>query len=313
MLIHSATLRTSCLLALFVLVSVPLHAQRIDDGIMLGKHQLLTGNFYSWDTWDEYWEGTLKRTNGNIGTITTDVNTIMANYGVFERLNLIGMVPYVWTNASQGILHGIAGFQDLTLAAKWSAIEKPSTSHGTLKTIVVVAAGIPMTNYNPELLPLSIGLGSTRLTSRGTLHYQSTPGWYLTGSTAYTLRSKVTLDRPYFYTDDEFVMSDQVDMPNTIDYIASAGYMRPSGFMTAATLSQQWTLGGGDIRRQDMPFVSNRMNSVRLGGMVMYPIPRLESLAVNAALAYTLTGRNVGQAITFTTGVQYTFNRSATR
>ena len=33
-----------------------------------------------------------------------------------------------------------------------------------------------------------------------------------------------------------------------------------SGLNTAFSLSQQQTLGGGDIRRQDMPFVSNRMN-----------------------------------------------------
>jgi len=263
MLMHSRFTRVLCTFALFACLASPLHAQTIDDGIMLSKHELLTGNFYSYDTWDEYWEGTLKRSNGNIGTITTEVNTIAANYGVFDRFNVIGTVPYVWTRASQGVLHGINGFQDLTLAAKWSVLEKPMTSYGTLRTIVVVAAGIPMTDYNPELLPLSIGLGSTRVSWRGTLNYQSTPGWFLTGSTAYTMRSKVTLDRPYFYTNDEFVMSDRVDMPNTVDYVAMAGYMRPSGFMTTVSFSQMRTLGGGDIRRQDMPFVSNGMNAFR--------------------------------------------------
>ena len=313
MLMHSRFTRVLCTCALFACLASPLHAQTIDDGIMLSKHELLTGNFYSYDTWDEYWEGTLKRSNGNIGTITTEVNTIAANYGVFDRFNVIGTVPYVWTRASQGVLHGINGFQDLTLAAKWSVLEKPMTSYGTLRTIVVVAAGIPMTDYNPELLPLSIGLGSTRVSWRGTVNYQSTPGWFLTGSTAYTMRSKVTLDRPYFYTNDEFVMSDRVDMPNTFDYVAMAGYMRPSGFMTTVSFSQMRTLGGGDIRRQDMPFVSNRMNSFRAGAMVMYPIPKLESLAVHFAVGHTFDGRNVGEATTITTGLQYTFNRSSTR
>ena len=313
MLMHPRFLRVLCTSALFACLASPLHAQTIDDGIMLGKHELLTGNFYSYDTWNEYWEGTLKRSNGNIGTITTEVNTIAANYGVFDRFNVIGTVPYVWTRASQGVLHGINGFQDLTLAAKWSVLEKPMTSYGTLRTIVVVAAGIPMTDYNPELLPLSIGLGSTRVSWRGTLNYQSTPGWFLTGSTAYTMRSKVTLDRPYFYTNDEFVMSDRVDMPNTVDYVAMAGYMRPSGFMTTVSFSQMRTLGGGDIRRQDMPFVSNRMNSFRAGAMVMYPIPKLESLAIHFAVGHTFDGRNVGEATTITTGLQYTFNRSSTR
>ena len=127
------------------------------------------------------------------------------------------------------------------------------------------------------------------------------------------MRSKVALDRPYFYTDDEFVMSDRVDMPNTFDYVAMAGYMKPSGFMTTVSFSQMRTLGGGDIRRQDMPFVSNRMNAFRTGAMVMYPIPTLESLAVQFAVGHTFDGRNVGEATTVTTGLQYTFNRSSTR
>ena len=313
MLMHSPLWRVLCTSALFACLAVPLGAQTIDDGIMLGQRELLTGNFYSYDRWDEYWEGALKRTNGNIGTITTETNVITANYGLFDRFNLIGNVPYVWTRASQGVLHGIEGFQDLTLAAKWSVLEKPMTSYGTLRTIFVVAAGIPMTNYNPELLPLSIGLGSARVSWRGTVHYQSTPGWFLTGSTAYTMRSKVQLDRPYFYTNDEFVMSDRVDMPNTVDYAGSAGYMRSNGFMTAVSFSQQRTLGGGDIRRQDMPFVSNRMNAFRAGAMVKYPIPKLESLAVHFALAHTFDGRNVGEATTVTSGLQFTFNRSSTR
>lgn len=313
MLMHSPVSRALCTFAFLACLAAPLGAQTIDDGIMLGQKELLSGNFYSYDTWDEYWEGALKRTNGNIGTITTEVNTMVANYGVFDRFNVIGMVPYVWTNASQGVLHGIAGFQDLTLAAKWSVLEKPMTSYGTLRTIFVVAAGIPMTDYNRELLPLSIGLGSTRVSWRGTVNYQSTPGWFLTGSTAYTMRSKVTLDRAYFYTNDEFVMSDRVDMPNTFDYVAMAGYMRPSGFMTTVSFSQMRTLGGGDIRRQDMPFVSNRMNSFRAGAMVMYPIPKLESLAVQLGVGHTFDGRNVGESTTVTTGLQYTFNRSSTR
>jgi len=308
MLMHSRFSRVLCTSALFLCLAAPLHAQTIDDGIMLGKRELLTGNFYSWDTWDQYWEGTLKRTNGNIGTITTEVNTIAANYGVFDRFNLIGTVPYVWTRASQGVLHGIEGFQDLTLAAKWSVLEKPMTSYGTLRTIFVVAVGIPMTDYNPELLPLSIGLGSTRVSWRGTVNYQSTPGWYLNGSTAYTIRSKVTLDRPYFYTNDEFVMSDRVDMPDTFDYVASAGYMKPGGLMTAVSFSQQQTLGGGDIRRQDMPFSSNRMNFSKVDAHVMYSIPPVKNLAVRLSGTQTVGGRNVGQSTTIAAGFLYTFN-----
>jgi hypothetical protein len=62
-------------------------------------------------------------------------------------------------------------------------------------------------------------------------------------------------------------------MPNAFDNVLSAGYMRRN-LMVEAFLSQQVTLGGGDIRRQDMPFVSNRMNYSRAGVMAMLPIPK---------------------------------------
>jgi hypothetical protein len=310
MSIHRAFPRVSYTLVFLLAFSRAAHAQTIDDGIMMGKGELQTGNHYSYDIWDHYWEGTLKRTNANIGTITTQTNVWSANYGVHDRLNVIGMVPYVWTRASQGVLHGITGFQDLTLAVKWTAIER-RVANGQLRAIAALAGGLPMTNYNVELLPLSIGMGSTRASWRGTLNFQSNPGWFVTGSTAFTWQSEVALDRPYFYTNDEFVMSDRADMPNVMEYLGMAGYMK-RGLMTAVSFAWQETSDGGDIRRQDMPFVSNRMNAFKGGAMVMYPVPKLSPLAFRVAVGRVFDGRNVGQATTISTGLLYTFNgRSA--
>ena len=89
----------------------------------------------------------------------------------------------------------------------------------------MLSAGIPLTDYNIELLPLSIGTKSSRLSGRFTANVQTSPGWYVNGSTAYTWRSSTTLDRPYFFTDDEFVMSDQVNMPNVFDYVVHLGIL----------------------------------------------------------------------------------------
>jgi hypothetical protein len=310
MLLNSLARRALHTCALLASLTVPLHGQTIDDGVMLAGRELLTGNQYTYDTWDEYWEGALKRKNANIGTITTRANVWHANYGLTDRLNVIGMVPYVWTKPSQGVLHGIQGFQDLTLALKWKALEKTSADLGAFRVFAVVAAGIPLTDYNPELLPLSIGLGSTRVSWRGTVNYHTPAGWFINESIAYSQRSGVRLDRPYFYTDGAFVMSDKVNMPNAFDHVASAGYMKPR-LMAAAFLSHQRTLGGGDIRRQDMPFISNRMNFSKAGAMVMLPIPRLGGLEAQASVSQTFAGRNVGEAITFTAGLLYRFNGGA--
>jgi hypothetical protein len=91
-------MKTVASFVLLVCLSVPLHAQTIDDGIMLTRRDLFAGYLYSHDSWDRYWEGTLERVNGNIGSVTTQTNVWGADYGVTDRLNMFVLVPYVATN-----------------------------------------------------------------------------------------------------------------------------------------------------------------------------------------------------------------------
>ncbi|MGB7847819.1 MAG: hypothetical protein WBL63_19560 [Candidatus Acidiferrum sp.] len=294
-------------LVLLASLSVPVQAQTIVDGIMMPKQNLFTGALYSHDSWDHYWEGTLERTNGNIGTVTTQTVNWYADYGITNRLNVIAEVPYVWTHASQGVLHDMKGFQDIMLAGKYNFLDRPFTKLGSLRAIAVVAGSIPLTDYTPDFLPLSIGPASKRISGRFTLNFQTRRGWFLNGSTAYTWRDKVTLDRPYYYTKGQLFLSNEVAMPDVFDYSTSAGYLK-KGLMAMFTFTQQRTQGGGDIRRQDMPFVSNRMNYSNVNGLLMYPLPLLRSLSVQFTYAYMIDGRNVGQSTTLTTGLLYTFN-----
>jgi hypothetical protein len=301
-------MKTLSLLVLFASLSASLHAQTLDDGIMMAKHNLLVGDLYSHDSWDNYWEGTLKRVNGNIGTVTTQTNIWSATYGLTSRLTLIGAVPYVWTRPSQGVLQGQRGLQDITLAAKYSFLEKSSSKYGALKAIVVGSGGFPLSDYTPDFAPLSIGNQSQHIAARLTLNYLSNPGWYLNGSAAYTRRADVTLDRPYYFTENQIFFTNQVTMPDVADYVVSAGYLK--GDLNAnVSYSQQFTQGGGDIRRQDMPFVSNRMNFSKVGAMVMTPIPKVPGLDFQFAYSYVVNGRNVGQATTFTSGLLYSYHR----
>jgi hypothetical protein len=299
--------RLTLVLSAYVLPPlVPLvHAQTVDDQIMIEGKTLFTGYLFTYDTWDEYWEGPLKRDNGNIGTMTTKTSSWFVNYGVTDRLNVIATMPYVQTHASQGVLRDMQGMQDFGVAAKYKIFSVPSPI-GVLSTFAVGSAGLPMTDYTPDFYPLSIGSNSRRAAGRFTVNLHTKPGWFATGSSAYTWRGDVTLDRPYYFTDGQLFLTSDVDMPNVFDYALSGGYLR-RGLMASVTYSQQRTLGGGDIRRQDMPFVSNRMNADRIGGMVMWALPKkLRFLSVQGSYAYTLRGRNVGQASTVTGGVMYT-------
>ncbi len=289
------------------LAAASLRAQTIDDDALMPRRALGTGFLYAHESWSEYWEGSLKRDNGNIGTVTTQTTTWAATYGVTDRVSVMAMLPYVWTSASQGPLHGMHGLQDVTLAAKYQLLVTPLTDRGTLRAMVVGAAGIPASNYTADFLPLSIGLASRRFSGRFTLNFQAHAGWFLNGSAAYTWRAKVKLDRPAYYTNGQLYLSNEVAMPDVFDYSVSAGYQR-GRLCIPVSLSQQRTLGGGDIRRQDMPFVSNRMDLVKLGGLAMYTLPAPRELGIRIGTSRIVSGRNVGQATTLTGGLFYTFH-----
>lgn len=288
------------------LLCLALYGQTIDDGIMMGRRQLCAGYMYTHDSWDEYWEGSLKRSNGNIGTLSTGSHQIYGIYGVTDRLNLITHLPHVRTNASEGVLAGMQGFQDATLAAKYKFFETPFTAIGKLRAIAVVAGSSPMTNYTPDFLPLSIGLGSRRLGTRLTIHFRAHKGWFINASPAYTWRDGVFLDRPYFFTDGRLTFSEKVPMPGVFDYVLSSGYIKDE-LVLSGSFAEQRTQGGGDIRRQDMPFVSNRMNFSRVGGWAKIPLPKHQALALVAGYSYVVQGRNVGQSSTITAGFMYLF------
>jgi hypothetical protein len=292
--------------ALLALGAPTVHAQTIDDGLMMPRRVLCTGFAYMHDSWNEYWEGPLQRTNGNIGTITTESVSWMGTYGVTDRVNVIAMAPYVWTEASAGTLRGMEGLQDLTAAVKWNALRAGLTSHGTLQAFLVASGSVPLTDYTPDYQPLAIGLGSRQASGRLTLNFQAKRGWFVEGTGAYTFRDEVTLDRPAYFDGERLVQSDQVAMPDVIDYTFRAGYWK-HGLYAPISFSQRMTLGGSDIRRQDMPFISNRMESSRVDALAMYYLKKPKNVVVKLGASHTVSGRNVGQSTTLLAALLYTF------
>ena len=285
----------------FLLHPSQLRAQTDEDAIMMTKNNFCVGGTYMYNSWKNYWEGTFKRNNQNLGMVSTQMFGLMGNYGVSDKLNILVNAPYVTTHASAGTLHGQHGIQDLSLWIKWLAIEQ-NLGKGTLSLYAVGGGSIPLTNYIADFLPLSIGLHSKTLTGRIIADYQ-TGHFFVTASGTYTWRSNITVDETAYYTTEEH-LTNQVEMPDMTSEMLRTGYRGERG-IAELVFANMTTIGGFDIRKNAMPFPSNKMNSTMAGAHFKYNFKAVTGLSLIGGGDYTLTGRNVGQATMFDAGVFY--------
>jgi hypothetical protein len=204
-------------------------------------------------------------------------------------------------------MRGQRGRQDVTVAAKYEALRARVGGRARLSALAMAGVGAPTSDYTPDFLPMSIGLGARRATARAVVHAQDRTGLFVEGAAGHTWRSTVRLDRPAYYTDGRLTLSDEVAMPDVADYTAAVGY-QDARWCVPVMLVAQRTLGGGDIRRQDMPFVSNRMDFTRLQGRVMFTPPAARGgLQLHVGAMRTLSGRNVGRAAALSGGATVAF------
>ena len=290
---------------LLLLCFMQAKAQTDIDGLMMQKNFFCVGPTAGNSSWKNYWEGTLKRDNLNMGRVSTTNFMLMGNYGITSKLNVLFGLPYVKTKASAGNMAGQKGLQDLSLMLKWVAYQK-HIYKGDFKTFLMGGYSTPLSNYTADFLPLSIGLHSKNASIRGMIDYQRN-NLFATASYTYIARSNVTIDRYSYYT-TEMHYSNEVKMPDASQWNFRAGY-RSETLIAEAVFNKWTTLGGFDIPRNGMPFVSNKMNATSIGLNLKYETP-LDGLSVVANGSTTVAGRNVGQATGFNAGVFYIFDFS---
>lgn len=293
----------------FVVMTFYLHAQTDMDALMMAKNNFCTGFMYGNSSWKNYWEGTLKRDNQNLGTVSSQMIGIMGNYGIKDNLNLLFSVPYISNSASAGTLINRQGIQDLTLTLKWMPIET-TIGKADFAVYALGSYSMPLTNYVKDYLPLSIGLGSKNVMARLMADYQL-GNFFTTASAAFFSRSNVTIDRTAYYT-TRMHYTDEVEMPNMANFNFRTGYRSGKGYAEAIVDIMQ-TNGGFDISRNNMPFLSNQMNATRIGLGFKYNFGKVEGLSAVGNAMYTVAGRNMGQATSINSGVFYIldFTRSS--
>jgi len=299
--------RWVALMGTLLLYTSILRAQTDEDAIMMTKNNFCIGGTYMHSSWDHYWEGTFKRDNRNIGTMSTQMIGLMGTYGVSKKFNVIFNVPYVSTHVTRGTLHDQHGIQDLTVWLKWLALEK-NVGDGVLSLYALGGGSVPLTNYIADYLPLAIGLHSKTLSGRLMVDYQLSK-FFATLSGSYTWRDNIRIDRDSYYT-TELHNTNEVKMPDMTLFNFRTGY-RSERWILEAVGTIMTTIGGFDIRKNDMPFPSNKMNATTVGGHFKYNFKKVDGLSLTGGGSYTVAGRNVGQSTNFDAGVFYILDFSS--
>ena len=281
------------------------NAQTDIDAIMMGQHKFCVGTVYQYSGWKNYWEGNSKRTNLNMGTVSTKSLTVMGNYGISDKLNVLFSLPYIQTDATAGTMNGQKGLQDVSFNLKYMPVEK-SIGAGTFSLYLLGGFSTPVSNYSADYLPLSIGMQSKTGSIRLMSDYQL-GNWYATISGAYIKRANATIDRNAYLT-DEIHYTNKVDMPDAVSVNFRFGY-RSSRLIAEAILDNWVTQSGGfDITRNNMPFISNTMNALKYGINTKYVLKKIPELAIISGCNFVVEGRNVGQSNTVYGGLFYVLN-----
>ncbi|MHA8073649.1 hypothetical protein ACRZ9O_03875 [Aquirufa sp. HETE-40SA] len=277
---------------------VELKAQMPHDAIYMNKKLACGALVYGNSSWTNYWENGLKRDNPNLGRLTTQSATAMIAYGITRDINVIAMIPYVKTTASQGNLMGQQGLQDASVFVK----TKTKSYHG-ITAHGVLGFSVPVTNYVPDFMPLSIGLGTKTLLMRGMLSYTLPKHIYVNSSIAYHARSQVKVDRDAYLVSSKLYQTNQVAVPDAFDAAFRIGYLKKDNQIEFFAEHFSCT-DGDDIRRNDMPFLTNDMTMTTVG---IYGKYQPKALGVNARVAYVTDGQNAGQSTSISIGVLYQF------
>jgi hypothetical protein len=276
------------------------NAQMPHDAIYMPKKSLCVAAMYGNTTWKNYWEGELKRENLNIGKNITQSFSLMAAYGISDKLNAIVNLPYITTHNTAGNLAGQKGLQDVSAFLKYKFFDKKGLSFNA-----VIGGSIPMSDYVPDFLPMSIGLKSKTAMGRFIAAYNHKSGLYLAGSAAYTLRSNITIDKDAYQAYGKVYYTNEVAMPNAADGAIRLGFMK-NGLQLEASLTRFTCISGDNIRRNDMPFPTNNMQMTNAGFYTKY---QYKNIGILAQVTHTLNGLNVGQNLMYMGGLSYQFKK----
>lgn len=290
---------------LLLMVASVARAQMPADGFTMSKGEICVVAAAGQSTWEKYWEGKRLRDNPNIGRFKSITFSPMLGWGISDRFNLFAGLPYISNTSDAGTMQHKKGWQDFSMALKYR-LWQHKFGHMRLSTFATAGFSVPVSNYPPDFLPYSIGLGAKTAQLRLIGHLKFDNHLFATAQTGYIAKSKIEVDRTSYYNEG-WHYSNEMPVPDVWDGAVHAGYDHPH-FRAEAHFTWMQGTSGSDIRRYDMPYPFNRMNMTTVGVYALYRVPGLRNLAVTANADQTLSGRNVGKAFAWMGGIQYVFS-----
>jgi hypothetical protein len=301
----SAICRLACgLVVTFNLNFTNAIAQSPTDALMMDKQELCIAGMVSQDKWKQYWEGTLLRTNDNIGTLTRRTYMPMAAYGITSKLTVIAALPYITTQASGGQMAGASGFQDAGLFLKYKWLDEVRESLN-FRAFTTAGWGKPATSYLADYMPLQLGLGCQELSARAIFKLEWRDHLYMRTGIGYIQRGTAKAERDYYYT-DKGIYTNIMDVPSALQGEAAVGaWLIGHTLQVEISTFAQKSLAGDDIRRQNAPQPTNKMNAWQAGGRLRYFASFLNNFSLIAEHFQVVDGRNVGKSSIYTLGVTW--------
>lgn len=287
-----------------------LSAQTPSDAIMMNAEQACVLLEYNYGSFDQYWEGTLLRENQTIATVKRNTVMSMLAVGILDKLNFFVGVPYIKTESSDpngGKFAGAKGFQDISVALKYQILNKVK-DNGTFSALATVGFSTPITNYLPDYMPYSLGLGAPELSYRAIVQYQWKRGLFLRGSASYLWRGYAKAERAYYYNNGSYY-TPWMDVPNAVTFEGVIGFWTLNNALQLELnyMGSQST-GGDDIRSYNAPQPTNNMDLDKVGIFAHYYFQSIKGLGVVAYYNQVVNGRNAAKMNTTGVGLTYYFN-----
>lgn len=302
------TFQLSILLSLFFATGS--FGQTPMDAIFMQKKFTCIAAIYEHSSFDQYWEGTLLRTNGTIETVKSNSFMPMVAIGITDRINVLVGVPYTSVNSTApngGFLQGAKGFGDFQVGLK-GEIFKKEAGPGKLSAIGYVGYGNKASNYSTDYRPYILGHGAPELTLRGMINYRFNNGIYTRGLVGHLWRGTTRTERNYHYADGSHY-SFYMDVPNAWQFQAVAGiWLFDEVLKVQLNYTALQSVSGDDIRPYTAAQPTNRVNVGNLGLELQTYLKKPYGLGAIIYASQVIHGRNMGKPFIFGGGLTYFFH-----